>query len=175
MATIPVPFPDSYWVIPARFLAGEYPGTFEMDGAARHKLRAMLRAGITRWIDLTEPGELRAYQPLLVEEARRLEIAIQHTRFPIQDRGVTGQAGMIAILDVIDSSLAAGQAIYVHCWGGIGRTGTVVGCYLVRHGLLGESALVELDRLRRHVPDAWRSSPETNSQFEMILSWKIGM
>lgn len=34
-------------------------------------------------------------------------------------------------------ALAAGQTVYVHCYGGIGRTGTVVGCWLVRHGLSG--------------------------------------
>ena len=27
-----------------------------------------------------------------------------------------------------------GRKVYVHCWGGVGRTGTVVGCYLVRQG-----------------------------------------
>lgn len=39
---------------------------------------------------------------------------------------------MRAILDAIDR--AAGSIVYVHCWGGHGRTGTVAGCYLVRHG-----------------------------------------
>ena len=42
---------------------------------------------------------------------------------------------MTRILDDVDAALADGGAVYVHCWGGIGRTGTVVGCWLVRHGL----------------------------------------
>src|SRR5690606_30189798 len=46
-----------------------------------------------------------------------------------------------AIPDVFDEGLAQGENAYVHCWGGIGRTGTVVGCYLVCRGLSGDEAL----------------------------------
>lgn len=34
----------------------------------------------------------------------------------------------IRILDAIDARLEAGKSVYVHCWGGIGRTDTVAGC-----------------------------------------------
>ncbi|MFZ5949388.1 MAG: fused DSP-PTPase phosphatase/NAD kinase-like protein [Candidatus Rifleibacteriota bacterium] len=30
--------------------------------------------------------------------------------------------------------MAAGKPVYVHCWGGLGRTGVVVGCWSRRHG-----------------------------------------
>ncbi|MBA3406233.1 MAG: dual specificity protein phosphatase family protein [Gemmatimonadaceae bacterium] len=39
----------------------------------------------------------------------------------------------------------SGHSIYVHCWGGVGRTGTVVGCYIVRHGRTGDDALGEVN------------------------------
>ena len=35
----------------------------------------------------------------------------------------------------------------MHCWGGVGRTGTTVGCWLVRHGRSGTEALAELRRV----------------------------
>jgi protein-tyrosine phosphatase len=35
---------------------------------------------------------------------------------------------MTTILDAIDESMTAGKPVYVHCWGGMGRTGTVIGC-----------------------------------------------
>ena len=41
---------------------------------------------------------------------------------------------LVATLDAIDAELAAGGLVYVHCWAGCGRTGVVVGCWLVRHG-----------------------------------------
>ena len=44
------------------------------------------------------------------------------------------------ILDAIDVALAQGRTVDVRCWGRIGRTGAVVGCWLVRHGLTGDGA-----------------------------------
>ena len=44
------------------------------------------------------------------------------------------------ILGAIDVALAQGRTADVHCWGWIGRTGAVVGCWLVRHGLTGDGA-----------------------------------
>ena len=69
---------------------------------------------------------------------------------------------MRAILDLIESAIDAGAPVYVHCWGGIGRTGTVVCCWLVERGLSGEQALVEIALLREGIRkrddlagDAW--------------------
>jgi len=72
------PIPNSYWVIPGRFLAGEYPGAL-IEPEARGKLRRMLETGITCFIDLTEPGEsgLHLYESLLMEEAARLNKKVQ--------------------------------------------------------------------------------------------------
>jgi protein-tyrosine phosphatase len=63
--------------------------------------------------------------------------------------------------------------VYVHCWGGIGRTGTVVGCWLMRHGLDEGDPVGRIARLRRDMEDA-RPSPETPAQRAMITSWKRG-
>ena len=47
------PIPNSYWVLPGRFAAGEYPGARYRDAAAA-KLQSLLRAGIDHFVDLTE-------------------------------------------------------------------------------------------------------------------------
>jgi hypothetical protein len=80
---------------------------------------------------------------------------------------------MKAILDQLDESLGAGRRIYLHCWGGIGRTGTTVGCYLVRHGLNGEQALRQLAEWWQEVPKSriHPSSPETREQVNFVLNW----
>jgi protein-tyrosine phosphatase len=169
----PVPIPDSYWVTPGQLLAGEYPGSLdERDG--RRKLQAMLKAGIRSFIDLTEDGELEPYADWLADEADGYGLTVAHRRFAIRDYSVPTRAEMAVILDAIDAALAAGQPAYVHCWGGIGRTGTVVGCYLVRHGLAPDRALEEIARLRAEVPDHWRRSPESDEQVEMIMGWRAG-
>ena len=53
----------------------------------------------------------------------------------------------------VDDALGEGRTVYVHCWGGIGRTGTVVGCWLVRHGLTGRGALDQIADWWLHGPD----------------------
>jgi protein-tyrosine phosphatase len=76
-------------------------------------------------------------------------------------------------LDALDLALAQGRNVYLHCWGGVGRTGTTVGCYLVRHGLNGADALAQLAAWWRTVPKSrtFPRSPETEAQAEYIRGW----
>ncbi len=62
-------------------------------------------------------------------------------RMLIRDVSVPTPLTMAAILNQIDGSNPADRPLYLHCWGGRGRTGTAVGCYLVGHGSTGEVAL----------------------------------
>ena len=78
---------------------------------------------------------------------------------------------MRTILDAIKNAVARGKNVYVHCWGGIGRTGTAVGCYLVRHGMAAPDALVAIARWREGTPDGHRRSPENDAQENFILTW----
>jgi protein-tyrosine phosphatase len=164
------PIPDSYGVVPGKLLAGEYPGS-RYEDEARHKLRRLLSARVTFFLDLTEKGELEPYAPLLRKEAAALGYAVEHRRMPIPDMHTPAPDEMKRILQTIDAALEAGHVVYVHCYGGIGRTGTVAGCYLVRHGMSGEQALNEIARLRQDTPDGWKRSPETAAQREMVRNW----
>jgi hypothetical protein len=169
----PPPIPDSYWVIPGRLLAGEYPGALH-ENEARQKLRRMLAAGVTFFLDLTEENELKPYSQLLAEGATSLGCAPEYRRMPVPDLTVPTKDALAGILDAIDRQLGRAETVYVHCWGGVGRTGTVVGCYLVRHGLSGKQALAEIARLRKGTPDGYKTSPETEAQRQTVRSWKAG-
>ena len=79
---------------------------------------------------------------------------------------------MRQVLDSIENLLEQGRNPYLHCMGGIGRTGTVVGCYLVEQGFTGEQALAQIMTLRQNPGRLWGSSPETNAQKEFVLNWK---
>jgi hypothetical protein len=57
MIHLKLPIPESYWVIPRRFLAGEYPGGFNRE-RVRQRMNAFLEAGINTFINLTGPDEL---------------------------------------------------------------------------------------------------------------------
>jgi hypothetical protein len=51
------PNPNSYWVIPGKFVAGEYPGDKDLV-KTREKVNRFLEVGVRHFIDLTEFGEL---------------------------------------------------------------------------------------------------------------------
>jgi hypothetical protein len=169
------PIPDAYWVLPGRLLAGEYPGAVD-DAAAQRKLAALLDAGVTLFVDLTEAGEydLRPYAPMAQGLAASRGRMIEHCRLSIPDLGTPSQAAMQQILDIIDRALADGKTLYVHCFAGIGRTGTVVGCHLVRQGLSGQASLDRIAALRQPLPHGHWRSPETDAQRKMVLQWQEG-
>ena len=157
---------SSYWVS-ERLLAGAYPGFREAGDTARH-MRLLMEQGVTHFVDLTHPADgLEPYEALLASGASR----VAH---PIVDMGTTTVPHMTRILEDIDLALADGRTCYVHCWGGIGRTGTVIGCWLVRHGLDDGDAIARIAALRREVGDGGRISPETGAQRAMVVAWKPG-
>jgi protein-tyrosine phosphatase len=92
----------------------------------------------------------------------------------ISDLSVPPVDHLHEILALIDRCISDGSPAYVHCWGGIGRTGTVIGCWLTRHGFTGEAALEHIAKLRERTPDGYRRSPETAEQWGMVLAFAAG-
>lgn len=164
---MPEMLPDSYWAVPQRLLAGPLPGARD-----RESVRALLDAGVRCVIDLRTPAEPPGCRVLL---EKLCEDAVW-IGFPILDGGAPSAPSMQAILDAIDASLARDRPVYVHCQGGRGRTGTVVACYWIRHGLYDpEASLAELTIRRRGQPNGDRPSPETGGQLRLVRSWAKGM
>ena len=136
-----------FWVEPDRLVAGKYPGAKNDEATARAKLEAILEEGVSFFVDLTEAGELGPYAHLLNQ--------------------------MTAILDEIDAELGRGGIPYVHCWGGCGRTGTVIGTWWVRHGMTGGLAVDRYHRLSRAIQ--WQECPQTEAQRAVIRGWQPGV
>lgn len=156
----------AFWVKLYELLAGEYPNT---PGAkeAPPILRSLMDAEVDCFIDLTEEGELDPYSHFLEGQ--------EHLRFPIRDVSVPrSKAGMKAILNAIDSRLESGKSVYVHCWGGVGRTGTVAGCWLARHGEEEPLRKLQLMWQQSRKAKAGRLCPETEDQRRFIEAWKAG-
>jgi hypothetical protein len=167
-----IPGHECYWVQPGKFLAGGYPASRFSEDSSRARLRAMLQLGVNQFLDLTQPGEVAPYQSLLEEEAGWLGKAFNYQRCPIRDFSIPTPEQMQDILGILDASLEQGRVIYLHCLGGIGRTGTVVGCHLVRGGMPGKQALLELNRLRVAAGILFTPSPESDDQRAMVVNWK---
>jgi ADP-ribosyl-[dinitrogen reductase] hydrolase len=171
--TPPRPNGNTYWVVPLRFLAGEYPGD-EDPVKARKKIKQFLAAGIRHFIDLTEVGKMVPYDAILSEEARNSSINATYQRFPIVDNSVPSDSDHLAeILFAIDRRIREGGVVYLHCWGGVGRTGLVVACWLQEHGRAPDDSLAELSAKWSTVEKIYRKpeSPETSVQVSWIKTW----
>ncbi len=161
-------------------MAGAYPGEYDA-ATSEQRLRHLLQCGIRRFITLMEAREespdLRqapAYAAALERAARREGVDADVLRFDIHDMSVPSHAQMGAIQSAIDVSLEAQRPVYVHCWRGRGRTGTVVGAYLIRRGLATRENFVEVIRaLRSDTGAPPGDSPETGEQIEFVRDWSL--
>ena len=149
-------------------MAGEYPIVRDQE-AGHKKLQGIVDAGVTDFLDLTDPADgLKSYHDMKVGKP------FEHRRMTIRDMDVPSRETMREILDHLQQRLDSGHKVYVHCWGGIGRTGTVVGCHLVEQGMTADQAL-------EHIAHRWQSmekvvrfprSPQTDAQVEFIRGWE---
>ena len=174
-APVPQPIPASYWLLPGRLLVGEYPGS-QSRAEAMERLRRFLQAGVTCFVDLTEPRELPSYEALLpfeTPDGRRVE----YLREPIVDHGVPAdRETMQRAIAMLDNALAAGHVVYLHCRAGVGRSAMVAGCWLASRSARTSDALDELQRCWRQSARSaqWDEVPETAEQVAYVLDWKAG-
>jgi len=169
---LPRPHANCYWLIPGRVLAGEHPA----EAPAREvvpRIDALFDAGIRQFIDLTEEGERAAYAPALQERAVVRGLQAGHQRLAIRDLGVPSASFMRTILDTIYEAMEKGDSVYIHCWAGVGRTGTVVGCLLREQGFAASDALDLLARkwCVMEKRDRHPESPEWPVQFVFVERW----
>ncbi len=176
-----VPYSRSYWVIPEKLMAGCYPGSPNKD-EAHQKLKGLLDHGIRHVINLMEEDEINhsgksfiSYEEQMTSIAESMSCTVSFDRMPIKDLWIPTRVEMCRILDRIDECIEKNKPVYVHCWGGRGRTGTVVGCYLARHGYAEDRKILELiQQMRKNTEDSHQPSPERPKQDDMVLSWVEG-
>jgi protein-tyrosine phosphatase len=144
-----------------RLIAGRHPCAWGPENA-QLEVRDLVDAGVTLFLDLTQTGELEPYAVLVEPPARYLNL-------PIRDFSVPTRDGLVATLDEIDAELDSGGIVYVHCWAGCGRTGVVVGSWLVRHGTEPNDALGRIAEARG------LGCPQTLEQRLVVLDWHRGL
>lgn len=145
---------------PGRLIAGRHPCAWGPENAPA-EVRNLASAGVTLFLDLTQGGELDSYDYLVSPPARHLQLSIRDFSVPTHER-------LVETLDEIDAELAGGGIVYVHCWAGCGRTGVVVGSWLVRHGVDPQEAL------RRIAEARGPGCPQTLEQSTFVLDWQEG-
>jgi len=120
------------------------------------------RAGIGSVLTLLEPQEEEDLD-LRREGAEVREQGLDFSTYPIPDRQVpASEAKLAQVLAGLDRTLSSGKNVVVHCRQGVGRSGLVAACLLVKNGM-SPGAAVEKVSAARGV-----AVPETEEQREWI-------
>jgi protein tyrosine phosphatase (PTP) superfamily phosphohydrolase (DUF442 family) len=162
----------AYWVQPGRLMAGAIPGSPDLQHAEA-KIRALASVGIRHIVNLMEPDERDRHGDLFwdyTDLCATMDITV--ARYPIRDVTAPSVDVVRAVLTDIDASIAAARPVYVHCWGGRGRTGVIVGCWLIEHGLASPAdAIDRIAGLRSGTADGRMISPQTPDQEARVRGW----
>ena len=145
--------------------AGEYPVWEWEQGARMRQLKLFTDFGINYFLDLTENGEMPPYVPFLTNSIGRHTFPIPNGCIPHSVRWV------VDLFRILNGVLNKPETkLYIHCHGGVGRTGTIVTCYYIYFkGMPADDALAEMRRrYATHGRSAWMSAPETEAQLSFI-------
>jgi len=118
-------------------------------------LARLAAQGIGAIVSLTESVP----EPLVGE--RRFKLL----HLPIVDMTVPETAQIERFVEFVDRMVAKGRPVGVHCLAGLGRTGTMIACYLVTRGMTAGQAI-------DHVRSVRPGSIQTEEQEQMIRRWE---
>ena len=85
---------------------------------------------------------------------------------PMEDMAPPDREQIERFVEFVDRALDEGKAVGVHCLAGLGRTGTMIACYLVTLGRSADDAISEVRRARP-------GSIQTEYQEQAIRRWAM--
>lgn len=120
------------------------------------------KAGIEAVLSLLTPEEQKELE--LQDEANEVrKHGLKFSSFPIPDMQVPRtEAKLAEVLDNITANLSAGKNVLLHCRQGIGRTGLMAACLLIKSGMSPGAAVESVSAARG------LTVPETPEQREWL-------
>ena len=122
-------------------------------------LAALSARGVRLLVNLHE----RPHDP-----ARLGRYGLREVHLPVKDFAAPSPGQVECSVGALQKALTAGESAAVHCGGGLGRTGTVLACYLLASGEgLGAEDVIE--RVRALRP----GSVEPPAQLAAVRAWAV--
>jgi atypical dual specificity phosphatase len=134
------------WLEEGQILACAYP---KREAA----LAALARHGVSVLVNLHE----RAHNPTRLQRHGLTEVHL-----PVKDFTAPSPEQLDQGVTAIEQAVAEGKKVAVHCGGGLGRTGTLLACYLVSQRIATADAIARVRGLRP-------GSIETREQVNAVL------
>lgn len=125
-----------------------------MYGKTHHRdlntdLNDLRAQGADEMVNLMEDHEQAHWQMHGYDEAAQ-QAGLSVRRYPIVDVQVpTDPASFRALVEEVYADLQAGKTVVVHCLGGLGRSGTLAACVLIRAGMDADSAISQVQHYRK--------------------------
>ena len=149
---------NSYWLIPGKILCGEYP--HDIDDITELT---------DSFIDLVKYGRYGSIYK------SQLDSNINYRNFPITDHSIPSKIFCKQIIKYIENELKNKKTIYIHCYGGHGRTG-IIAAILLKHiqsNISGIEALEVISHLHCYRNDGGCNiqAPETKEQMNYVVNY----
>uniref|UniRef100_A0A6C0F341 Tyrosine specific protein phosphatases domain-containing protein n=1 Tax=viral metagenome TaxID=1070528 RepID=A0A6C0F341_9ZZZZ len=190
------PIAESNWVVPGKLIAGAFPG-YTDDIENTNSLIKILNCGVTKFVCMQEEynvaikeedwrkncyGKTSVVRPYFADVQRIMENKVIHPTLstdvfnvtfehcPIKDCSTVADDIVFSLAKDLVKAIHDGEVVYLHCWGGHGRTGIMV-CLMLHlmYGLTANEALERCQFLHdiRKMPIIV-SSPQTFRQKDQV-------
>jgi atypical dual specificity phosphatase len=147
------------WLVQGKIAGSDMPGRFN---PVEKDLEWFAKQGVRAIVTLTE-------KPLPAKSVRGFE----YLHIPVKEMGTPSFEEIMKFVEFAGKMELEGKPLLVHCNAGIGRTGTMLACYLVGNGLKAEKALDILES-RRGYGLFTQGQYSAVYQFESILRMHEG-
>jgi len=138
------------------------------------KIKSILSSGITTFVSLQTPEEIHRFVPYknVIDECLKSNPQFKQPKFvefPIPDQFVAPTDKVFDFIEQLCVLLNAGENLYIHCWGGHGRTGTIIGCLIGRLYPISAQLALDLTSTYHHKRKPPKSrSPQGQRQCEQV-------